>query len=75
MKAVMGMDKNEREVRDLLTEHGELMRTSGGHEIWRLPDSGIFPVKAAGRHSANSQTWRNALSDLRRELRARGIEL
>lgn len=75
MKAVMGMNRYEKEVRDLLKEHCVYDRISTGHEIWKLPGEGIFPVKARGRTSrgVTSRTWRNSLSQLKRVLRTQGV--
>lgn len=63
----MSTDPNEAEVRRLLADHGELVRV-GKHEVWRLPDGGIFPVRLKGRQG-REHAWRNALRALRARLR------
>jgi hypothetical protein len=72
----MGMSRHEKEVRELLKEHCTYDRLSTGHEIWNLPVSGIFPVKARGRgKEIHSRTWNNALAQLKRTLRKQGVAL
>ena len=67
------MCNREREVRRLLRTNAEHVRTSGGHEIWRLPSGCVFPISARGRRSHGVRTWRNALASLGRTLEREGI--
>lgn len=61
----MGLNHAERQLRELLDEHGAVLEQEHPHRKWRLPDGRSFTAPFSG---SDVRGAKNALSDLRRFL-------
>lgn len=64
-----GPDRHQRELRELLEEHGRLVRAQGGREVWQFANGKTVVVPGPDARIRDSHSWKNALGAVRRALR------
>lgn len=64
-----GQDRHQREMRDLLKEHGRLVRSQGGREVWQFANGKTVVVPGQDARVKDPHSWKNALGAVRRAIR------